>query len=309
MEISRRDFLKLGVPVLATYSTFSGIVACSEPPNPYMVPQNIKLGKELEAWTLKKGTRMVDKFAELKKAAYVLQGKVDPRSYSPFAGIPVKFSSNLNIELASYYLSVESDTECKRKIAIWGRGIDRFEVCFLKKDLANEIQIPPRIMVDSIRLPIAAKEASQLIETMEYCRLYVNLLKEDGAQFSLINPDGIPTTEDEFIATIAYTQHASQSEKYSTTYFEQLIDIGTFIRVGGIAFANWYRDQLTQGLKPEGKDVDIGKQYVDFLWFKKLIEARDGLLVWTAGRPPAISSREFLQLFNEYTGKPKLTQI
>lgn len=309
LELDRRSFLKtLPFYVIGLASIASGCYPTEQAPsNPdlYMVLENRQMGKEINSWVLRNGVRMVDKFAQVKQAANLLAGSSDPRKYFPFASIPIGFSTDPSNGIADLFFdSQETDFENPRRIIATDKDGQKFELPFLKKGLPIQIRIAQEFLGSTARLPLAIKEVSQLVDNLEYCRTYVDLLKENGGNFELHNPQNTPTTKEEFITSIAYTQ--AELERQQTgqpPWFFQFMDVGSFFRVGSIASVNWYIDQLDAGFKPTGRMIDIISQSAGFLQSKGLIRQEGRMFVWTNGRPPEISSKEFIQLFNAFTAR------
>lgn len=309
LELDRRSFLKtLPFYVIGLASITTGCrPTVQAPANPdlYMVLENQQMGKEINAWVLRNGVRMADKFAQVKQAANLLAGSSDPREAFPFANIPVGFATNPSNGIADLFFDArETDFENSRRIIVTNKEGQKFEVPFLKKGLPIQIRIAEEFLGSPLKLPLAAKEASQLAENLEYATVYVNLLKAQGANFRLHNPQDSPTTNAEIVTSIAYTQ--AELEKQQTgnkPWFHEFLDFGSMLRVGAIASANWYIDQLASGLKPSGRMVDIINAAAGFLQTKGFIKQEGQMFVWTRNQAPAIASREFLQLFNEFTSR------
>lgn len=309
LELDRRSFLKtLPFYVIGLASIASGCHPTEQTPsNPdlYMVLKNRQLGEEINSWALRNGVRMVDRFAEIRNVANLLTGSLDPRKYFPFASIPIGFSADPSNGIADLFFDAsETDFENPRRIIATDKDGQKFELPFLRKGLQVQIRIAQEFLGNTVRLPLAAKEASQLAENLEYATVYVNLLRAQGASFILHNPQDSPTTNAEIVTSIAYTQ--AELEKQQTgkkPWFHEFLDFGSMLRVGAIASVNWYTDQLDAGFKPTGRMIDIISQSAGFLQSKGLIRQEGRMFVWTNGKPPSINSAEFLQLFNQFTGR------
>lgn len=267
---------------------------------PEFMPEEAKrLGREVNSWRLGNGVLMSAAFPEIKQAADLLEGRIDPRKFIPQLKVPVGFSSE--VSYAAFVFTPEFDVESPRQIKVRTNRGDEYTLPFLKPNSMGSFQFSPEILRSSIRLPIAAKEASQVVDHLAYSRVYVSLLKEYGT-FTLDNPDNIPTTEEEFITSIAYAQNQVQLQETGSTWFQDFVDFGSGIRMGGIVFANWLLEEGRMGRIPQGPQVDAGHNWAGFMQDKGYIVERNGMFVW-ARRLPEIASKEFLQLFNEFTGR------
>lgn len=303
--VERRNFL-IGAGVV----TAAGYAAVRLRPwewlgrKEFMEEEVKKLGREINAWKLKDGTSMAAAFPEIKQAADMLEGRIDPRKSIPQLKIPIELNSKVSD--AAFSLTPSFDTESSRQIRVKPAIGDSFKLPFIKPNAIGSLELAPEILGSSLRLPIAAKEASQIVDHLGYCRVYVSLLKErGGAIISLENPDNIPTSDEEFITSVAYAQAHVQMEQAGSSWFYDFVDFASHIRVGGIAFANWYVEELNSGRKPQGVQVEAGNNMAGFLQFKNLIEqkSKGGMFVWPKGRAPEVNSKELMDLFEDYTGR------
>lgn len=270
--------------------------------HPYMLKPARQLGKEVNGWRLSNGMSMVDIFPQIKQAADLLEGLTDPRIFLPQLKVPVDFTSDAPD--AAFSFAPEFDIDSSRKIRVKTNDGIEYTLPFVKANSYGGLHFPKEVLNSSIRLAIAAKEASQIIDNLDFCKVYVSLLREQGNSV-LENPDNIPTTEEEFIISMAYSQAHIQAvqEPHKSSWLYDFIDLGSHIRVGGIAFANWYKEQLQKGANPKGVRIDTGRSISGFLGLEGYITERNGMFVWTSGQAPQIASQEFLYLFNKYTGR------
>lgn len=284
-----------------TVATPRAVTTVVSAENPYMPDGAIKLGREINAWRVGRGVSTVQTFPEIKQAADLLEGKVDPRQYIPQLKVPVEFVLSESEQAFSF--KPEFDLDSSRKVRVRTNKEEEFTLPFLKPNCVGSLKFSPDVLNSSMRLPIAAKEASQIVDHLEYCKAYVALLRENGS-FTLENPDNIATTEEEFIISIAWAQLQVELDRTGVSWFHEFVDIGSGLRVGGIAFANWYEEQVRSGRQPV-QDVNFrtGSNLGGFLQAKNYISERNGMWVWTTGEAPEIGSKRFLNMFNDYTGR------
>lgn len=304
--IGRRAALGIIGGTLATVTAVGlGIIRPWErSEHPYAPDAIRKLGAEVNDWKLQNGVSMIDVFPEIRQATALLKGEVDPRVYLPQLRVPLGFSTNTSN--ASFTFSPELDVNASRKIKVKLKGGVEYTLPLVKFNSVGGLNFSPEILNSTLRLAIAPKEASQIIDFLDYCKLYLSFLKEQG-DFTLDNPENIPTTEKEFIISMATSQaHVQAMEQPNVrNWFYDLVDIGSHIRVGGVAFANWYNEQLKRKIRPTGEHVDAGHNIAGFLQAEGYITEKNDMFVWTRGQAPAVDSKEFLYLFNKLTRRDK----
>lgn len=297
-ELNRIQFLEIlagGAALL-----FSG--ACRGPrlpdiQTPYTVGTLQKLGKELNEWKLADGTLMAGRFPEIKKATDLLSGTLDPAQYFPFIKVPIGFSILAGSDMAALAMQRIPDPNDARKIAVTTKEGQLFNAPILARNTPVEIAVSQDVLDSSIRLPVLVKETSQLLDYPDYARAYVNYLKATyGINFTLSNPDNIPTSENEVMTSIV-NNTALERTLTGRERFRIFVDNGSFLR-SAIAFTNWYADQLRLGLKPEGKLVVTGLHIRNFLTGRGLIKQEGNLFVWNNGKAPEINDPKFLELVN-----------
>lgn len=316
---SRREFLTqiaIGSLFLNACRTSSGAdfgVSPKPAESPVPVEQftDLKLqiyGRELAAWVLKDGTKMVD-YPEVRKAIDILSGKFNPKVYIPFAKPPMVFVPSTDSG-GKFTRHIEYDINSKRRgIVISLPTGEKLPYFWISNDKSRgEIKLEQSVQNNSVRMPIIVKEVSQVYDLPEYYRLYMRLAQEQGISYSYINEDNIPTSEDELIANVCETLSAFERERTGNSFLTDIIDTGSHIRVGGFLFANWYQDQLNRGFKPDVSNVVnfVGISIMRFLINKRLIRQNGNHYDWINGQSPEINSKEFMDLLKEASEKSGL---
>lgn len=264
---------------------------------PYTVETLQNLGKELNEWRLVSGTLMISRFPEIKKCGDLLSGSLDPAQYFPFIKIPIGFSSLPDKERAALIIQRIPNLNDSRRIVVTTKEGQVLNAPILAMNTPVDMTMSPDILDKSIRMPVLVKEISQLIDYPDYCRAFVNdLVSVYGVNFTLHNPNNIPTSEVEVLISICNNAGLERTLT-GRDRFRFLVDNGSFLR-SGIAFANWYEDQLNIGLQPEGQLVTTGLRTRDFLKDRGLIKKEGDLFVWSAGENPKINTPNFLELVN-----------
>ncbi len=297
-ELDRRQFLKiLGLSALGLLTGCSG----QKPPEtPYTVDALQSLGRELIGWKLINGTLMAAKFPEIKKCADLLSGQLDPAQFFPFIKTPIGLSILPGQETASLVIQRIPDLNDPRRIVVTTKEGQVLNAPILAKNTPVDIAMSQDVLNNSLKLPVLVKEVSQLIDYPDYARTYVNYLKAAySINFTLSNPNNIPTSENEVMISIV-NNTALEKALTGRERFRIFVDNGSFLR-SGAAFANWYEDQLQQGLTPEGKVVETGLYSKDFLEKRGLIKREGNLFVWTNGESPKINDPKFLNLVNDFS--------
>lgn len=309
-EISRRDLLKKvpAVVFLVSSAVSPACQAINSLPLPnerqsstdFFTDEKLRqLGHELGEWRVS-GVQMSAVLPEVRNSVELLQGVIDPRASFPYADIPINLAYNPADGIGGLKINQVADMTDSRRVMVSQKDGRSFEMPMLKKNLKVDILLSPAVLADTIRLPIISKEASQLVDYAHYARLYLLFLQEKGISFIFKNPNDVPTSDSEIIITIAALLSAGEIESKGTSLFSDLIDVGSYIRVGGIAFANWYLDQQKEERKlVKVIGVDQGLEVADFLFKKGFIKKEGGMVIWTSGQIPGFGTKEFRDLFNE----------
>jgi len=143
-----------------------------------------------------------------------------------------------------------------------------------------------------------AKEVSQLVDAPLYYQAYLNYMTKQGVRWQVINTTGRTIDEMEALTNIA--EAVSQEEedtKKDRSLLDHLIDGGSHLRMGGIAFANLVHQN--PNLR-RSKAFNIGTDVKSFVESKGLIRLTERGYVWSNGEAPNILSEEFLRLVAEY---------
>lgn len=317
--LSRREFLTqiaIGSIFLNACRSSSGpdsevFPKTAESPIPVEQFMDSKLqiyAKELAGWVLKDGTRMAD-FTEVRKAIDILSGKIDPRIYVPFAKPPMIFLPVSNSGGAfTRHLEYETNST-ERGIVVSLPTGEKLPYFWLSNERSrSEIKLETRVQNNTVRMPVLVKEVSQVYDLPEYYRLYMRLAEEQGISYSYINENSIPTSGDEILANACEALSLIEKERTGNSFLNDIIDVGSHLRVGGFLFASWYQDQLNRGLKPDESSIvnRVGKTMMVFLTNKRLIVLNGNHYDWINGKSPDIDSKEFLDLFKEMSGKSGL---
>lgn len=302
-KIGRGSFLKGGLVV--TLAALGGAYFLSSGDRPstetFVDPQLVQLGKEIEAWQLMVGPKVIDLFPEVKQAVDLLTGRVNPRQYIPSVQLPIGLASD-NPYAA---LSIESPANLNdpRKIRARFKAVD-YPLSWRDR-MSTTVQLSPEMRSSTLRWPVLIKEVSQFIDYYAYSKLYLSLVERAGVSIDFLNPNNLPTSDIERTITLAYT--IGLLEEILTkkpSFYREIIDAGSAIRVGGILFANWYTDQLNQNrVIPENTEpIKTGHQLGALLQEKGLIHQSGAgqPFYWTKGKSPEINSEEFLQLIKEF---------
>ncbi len=247
--ISRRGF---GLSSLALFVLFE--TACNgqgppktsaEPtatPEPRTVPELQRYGREIENWILG-GKKMGPLFPDIKKAADLLLGRVNPRTFIPQLELPIGYQQR-DSKGASFAATFNNDDNDPRKIAIKLPSGEIVVVPWLQSVPAS-FKMEPDVENSSVRIPIMIKEASQLYDIQEYAKLYLDLVEQVGVTANFLNPTNIQTSEGEMrIASVNALRILEEQRSGGTSFFINLVDVGSIIKVGGIMFTNWYLDLL-----------------------------------------------------------------
>ncbi len=297
-NLTKREFLGLMGGLLTAACIPTTVPEQPRSQEQFVVPTLQQLGQEVDNWRLRNGLRVADKFPEARQAIDLLSGLTNPKRLFPYAASPIEFSTNPDNGIADLNIDPAFEQTGSRRIVVTNKNGSKFELPVLKHNLPVQIRLSPEVMDSTIRYPIAIKEASQLNEFLDYCRVYVSLLKQAGTTFILQNPDNIPTSEAELTFSIALIEADLDKQETGRSWLHEFVDIGSFIRVGGLAFANWYSDQVQSGFKPSGRPIEVGSSVAGFLQSNNLIRMENNMFVWTTGKAPAINSQQFLDLFD-----------
>lgn len=309
MEISRRGFLELSALALggAFLSTIPDTRPVLSQKTPQFVDPRLKsMGKELESWTLRNGFKM-SSLPDVKKVAELLNGRVDPRQFIPFMGIPLRFRDNPNITPGLFEPTIGSDRTDPRSTKIRLTNGEIVKVEWLRSNQPVVIGLSEEVQKSSGRNVILVKETSHIYDLVDYSRLYLRVLAEDGVEIGIENPTNILTSETEILLNKALAAQDIEDKKdwaRGASYWQELVDMGTGLRVGSILFANWYLDQVNSKINvPNTPWVQTGHDYSGFMQHKGYIREQGRSFVWTHGKAPEILSKEFISLFSEYTGR------
>lgn len=306
IELDRRLFLRsaalLSIAALGWLNAAcarEGIIeGAKRSETPYTVETLQKFGRELSAWRLSNGTFMAETFLEIKKCADLLTGSFDPAQYFPFIKVPIGFSILPDAEKAALVMEKIADPNDSRKIVVTTRVGQVLYAPILARNTSVDVALSQDILNSSIRMPILVKELSQLVDYPDYARTFVDYLKSAyRVKFTLQNPNNIPTSDNEVFISIA-NNTALENTLIGRELFRLFVDNGSFIRAG-IAFANWYEDQLHQGFRLEGKVVTTGLRSRFFLERHGLIRKEGDLFVWKNGQSPKINDPKFLELVDD----------
>lgn len=273
----------------------------------FVDPALKELGHELYNWQ-QDGTKLSAIFPEINKAADILTGKIDPRTFIPIMKLPLMFKIVDNNP--DFNLKLVEDTIDPRGILVSIREGTSTSLPWISRQSEAAIRLTPTIRANTVRRPITVKEVSQLYDHYEYCRLYLSLVQNAGVKVDINNLDNMPISETEKIIVMAHQLRRHEEITFQKrSFLIDIVDFGSAIKIGGILFANWYVDQLNRKL-PIQENADwfkTGHDFAGFLQSKGLIiqRQRGGLFTWTKGQSPNINSEEFLKLVEEYSGRTR----
>lgn len=265
-----------------------------------------QLGQELRNWSLIRGTRVVDFNKEAQSAASLLLGETNPSTYIPKITTPLRLYID-NSSSGSVVFDWTFKENGPRKIKVELPNGKIHELPWIER-MEAKFTLSDETFRSSARPAVIAKEASQIVDYINYCQLYLAVTQEMGVKTTLLNPEGNSTSPLELV--IAYSRSIAGLEKpnLSQSFFAGLIGYGAFLRVGGVLFANWLQDNENRGINtPNSQLVKDGSKSGGFLQSKGLIahqqRGADRIIHWISGQAPQIQNREVLGLYREYMKK------
>lgn len=258
------------------------------------------LGERIRNWRLPDGTSMLTIIPELDKAGSVFQ-RESLDDLMPTAAQPVTVRY-LDHGVGELKLHPKFSEDKTIKVINEGVGIEPFDMPLLTS-LKPEILLLKSMKGTAAELAVAAKEAMQVADFNEYCRFFRVVLEGRGSKFTLVKPNAVNVSEELVNASIAIFQSNLQKEKDGFSWFEQLVDSGAHIRMGGIAYANW-RVNYPHENSRVSKDFIAGGENAAGLLQHEGIIVQTGRTTFKYARrsAPQIGTLEFQDLFSKASG-------
>lgn len=271
----------------------------------YTGPELKQLGLELESWQLPNGIRYIDQFPDLNPIASLLQGRTNPQEYIPYLAPHIGFSTQG--EEAALIVDTQDDpNNPNRTKAQPPRGGEVVQ-SWIKKNGQAVLHLSPWVLsFNHLRLPIAVKEISQVVDYWDYCKEYLDFVKSQGVRISA-QIVGNPLSQIEVETVLAHNLGGYERQVSGNSQLDQIVDLGSLLQTA-IYFANWELEKQQKGeATPQVdllKDVYIA---VHFLKQKGLIALRDNAYLWTEGQRPKIDFPNFFNLTKDFANNFRKT--
>lgn len=303
--MSRRKFLRIGgatvvsglVLLIGGGAIFKALENVGEQEN----DENYALGEKIRNWTLPDGTNMNIIIPELNEAGNVFQKK-SLEDLLPTAIQPLTVTYfNEGVATGRLGLDFKFSEDNIVKVVTETPGAPPFDMPLLTA-LEPKIFLLKSMKGTVAELTVAAKEAMQIVDFNKYCKFFRSTLEDKGLKFTLVKPDEINISENLVNASIAIFQHQIQLEKDGFSWFQKLVDLGAFIRMGGIAYANWKVNYPHERSLVSEKYISAGENQAGLLQHEGIIVQSGRAVKYTQGSAPQIGSPEFQSLLSKASG-------
>lgn len=261
-----------------------------------------ELAEKIVSWVLPDKAKIVDILPLARESAEVYKsGNIG--AYMPEAKKPLLLHYDAAEKNGRLSFRPIWDNDSKVKIRAISPNIPPFEMP-VYSTVELVVVLPLQVRGLYAERVLGIKEASQLIDYNEYAKTYVKILTEQGARFEVINPENRPLTTEFVTSSIALAQNVIELEKRGVAWFSDFVDFGSFLRVGGLAFIDWYLSYIQEHNKVPKEFLEGGHQSAGYLQqATKLLVFEGNHARWRAGRPPDIGSTDFMEHFNKFTGR------
>src|SRR3989344_2678707 len=265
-----------------------------------------ELGEKIRSWRLPDGTKMIDVIPELSISADVYQKK-SLEEYLPTNTDPIKVVYS-NEELSNkgsgvLHFSYRFSQDETIKIINEAPGVETYDSPIIS-NTSSTIILPLGMKGMTAEKVVAAKESIQVAEYTKYARYYTNALENNGAKFTVVNPNNEEISEDLINLSIAVVQNENQKKQFGKAIFEELVDEGAHIRLGGIAYANWKVNYPNEWSRAQDRFKVYGDRVAGIMQQEGVIFQSGNTFRYTEGKSPEIGSEKFQKLFTRFTGLP-----
>lgn len=260
--------------------------------------------QRLREWRLPEGQLMTDISPEVADAAEYLSAPSLEAFFPVFKGpIRIEYTKENEPGLLSVSSKFDSPEDSPVKISSWGEDNKPLTTPTLKS-LSFKVVISEKMKGTRAELAVLAKEVIQIKDIIEYCKIYKKLVEENGARFDIKYSDDTKYQRDLAVLSWGVVQMdiAARQKKYN--WLKEFLDTGAHLRVGGIAYANWWFNYPKErGMFPP-IFTGPGDRVVQFLSNEGLLVRNGNVMRWKNGRAPQANSDEFAELYSKYTGVP-----
>ncbi|MDP3724128.1 MAG: hypothetical protein Q8R11_00680 [bacterium] len=300
--LAATEFLRNGGPTLLppiTDQFKQGVEAAFET---LRSPEGVKLAQQARAWVLPDGTPMTTIAPEVEFAAEILETR-SLNLFIPRAQERVIFAF---VDRARDTVPGKVDMHgvfqknSPAVIRASGPSVQPYEIPLLSS-LSFKIELAEYLRGTHAALVVGIKETSQIVDYLAYCRVYRRLLEQQGARFELINPKGTQISDNDVTLSVAQAQMSIEMEQREEAWLERFIDMGSFLRVGSILFANWLVNYGNKEKMPAAFS-SMGHESAGFLQAMGFLEQRGRKAMWVNGRAPQIDEDTFVPLLNKFLG-------
>lgn len=297
--VSRRIFLRQlagTVVILAAGSSGAAFLLTREEED-----HRLELARKLQQWHFPNGKLVSDLFPEIQDYANLLTAPSLPQLRSAY---PLRvYYADLPQDAPSGHFNMDQKFDRAREkdlaITVTTTTGERFTLPFIAETKPS-IRLTSSIRGTNAEMVVLAKEVSQALDLIKYCRRYRQAQEKLGNKFKLVNNLEIPIDQDYIDFSIGGTQISSELEKTNKSWLLDFIDEGSFLRIGAILYANWERHFANERVRMPRNYINSGKNFAEPLKNNGVILLQDDYFKWAAGQAPDVSSDEFYFLWGTY---------
>lgn len=301
VDISRRLFLRKAIgSTLVLLAAASGITFIQTREEDY----RLELADRLEHWRFPGGVLAANLFPEIHDYANLLAAPSLPQLRSPY---PLRvYYASLPSDVPSGWFQLDQKFDRKREedlaIAVTAQDGQKFTLPFIA-ETKPQIRLASSIRGTNAEMVVLAKEVSQALDFVRYCRRYRQLQEKLGNRFQLINNTGSSVDQDYIDFSIGGIQIAAELEKSAKSWLLDFMDEGGFLRIGAILYANWERHFANEREYMPRNYITAGENFTQPLIRDGVIILQDGYFKWGSGQTPDVSSDGFYSLWGTYSSR------
>lgn len=262
--------------------------------------QKRQLGERLKNWKLPNGANVPQLFPEVLSAARVYTEDTLDNFFPGARGLSSRLIYSSNMVGGEAEIDFRFQVKSPLKITASSENIKPFDMYPVKYKRIN-IRLENVLRDKEIEKVVAAKEALQIVDFVEFAKVYVNLQKRYGAKYELKSARGINVSWDEVLLAVALGQNSISASRGEKSWFHLFVDTVSGFRTACL-FGNWLKYYPFEANAMSGKFMQAGHNSAGFLQQEGLLAEKNGVFVWAGGKAPEVDSQETLRLFSKFTG-------